>query len=368
MGWLDRVYRFLNPEESPQVAEAGAAWAQQLPTLWLLGKTGAGKSTLIQVLTGDSRAEIGNGFRPCTQSSSVYDFPLQQPLLRFLDTRGLAEAGYSATEDIASLGKGSHAVLVVMNTGETDQQVVLDALKQIRANGTIKQLLLVQTCSTQFEPGERDALQGLQRQQLMAVWPDPLDWVAVDFVPDAGCMEGYNELVELLCKRLPMVSLVVQQQQRGSREEQQFLQYRREILWYAGSAGAADALPALGLVAVPAVQGRMLYRLASYYGSGWSRQQLAEFVGTLGAGFSMQYLGSLGARQLGKLIPVYGQTVGAATSAALSFASSYAIGRVACYYLYQRQHGQPVEDTDIQALYREAFRSIKRVTDHDNAD
>ena len=36
---------------------------------------------------------------PCTQSFRRYDFPSEKPLLRFLDTRGLAEADYNADED-----------------------------------------------------------------------------------------------------------------------------------------------------------------------------------------------------------------------------------------------------------------------------
>ena len=42
---------------------------QKLPTpvFWLLGKTQAGKSSLIRALTGN--AEVGNGFQPCTKRS-----------------------------------------------------------------------------------------------------------------------------------------------------------------------------------------------------------------------------------------------------------------------------------------------------------
>ena len=367
MGWLDRVYRFLNPEAEPEGVHAATdAWRQQLPTLWLLGKTGAGKSTLVQALTGNSRVEIGLGFQPCTRSASHYDFPEQQPLLRFLDTRGLAEADYEAADDLAALMGSSHALLVVMNTGEADQQVVLDAVKAIHASGRFQQLLLVHTCSHQFDEAERLTVQRWQQQQVAAVWPLPLSSVAVDLQPEADRYEGFDELVEALSEMLPMVAMVVQQQQQGSAEEQCFLQHRREILWYAGSAGTVDALPVVGALAVPALQGRMLYRLAAQYGVEWNRARLLEFVATLGTGFGMQYLGGLGARQLGKLVPVYGQTLGAATAAALSFASTFAMGRVACYYFYQRQQGLPVNDASMQALYRQAFQSIRKVAEHEN--
>ena len=62
--------------------------------VWLLGKTGAGKTAIVAALTGDLRAEVGRGFEPCTWTASFYDVPPEAPLLRFLDTRGLGEASY----------------------------------------------------------------------------------------------------------------------------------------------------------------------------------------------------------------------------------------------------------------------------------
>lgn len=59
-----------------------------LPVVWLLGKTGAGKSSLVRALTGQTEAEIGNGFAPCTRSARSYDFPAHEPLVRFLRHTG----------------------------------------------------------------------------------------------------------------------------------------------------------------------------------------------------------------------------------------------------------------------------------------
>ena len=56
--------------------------------VWLLatqvGRTGAGKSTIIQKLTGHTDAEIGNGYMPCTKDSRYFDYPQHRPILRFL--------------------------------------------------------------------------------------------------------------------------------------------------------------------------------------------------------------------------------------------------------------------------------------------
>src|SRR5215472_949783 len=100
--------------------------------VWLLGKTGAGKTAIIAALTGDARAEVGLGFEPCTRTARFYDVPPEAPLLRFLDTRGLGEAGYDPANDMSWCEEQSHLVLVVMQVSDPDQHVVLQALQQAR--------------------------------------------------------------------------------------------------------------------------------------------------------------------------------------------------------------------------------------------
>src|SRR5258708_31428888 len=66
-----------------------------VPVYWLLGKAQSGKTSLIRALTGNTAAEIGNGFRACTRTAGEYPVPSADDcLLRSLDTRGLGEATY----------------------------------------------------------------------------------------------------------------------------------------------------------------------------------------------------------------------------------------------------------------------------------
>src|SRR5215207_6810651 len=84
-----------------------------VPVFWLYGKTQSGKTSLIKFLTGADDAEIGQGFRPCTSHSREYQFPTPDaPLLTFLDTRGVDEPGYDATEDIAAFDPTAHVIIV----------------------------------------------------------------------------------------------------------------------------------------------------------------------------------------------------------------------------------------------------------------
>ena len=127
------------------------------------------------------------------------------------------------------------------------------------------------------------------------------------------------------------------------------------MLGYAGAAAAADLVPAVGLIAVPSVQGKMLHALAGRYGVPWDRRTAKEFLTVLGSSFLYRYALSLSGRQLVKLVPVYGQTAGAAAAASISFASTYALGRAACLYLFRRVAGEPVATEDLREAFRRAF-------------
>ncbi|MEC6796865.1 GTPase [Photobacterium sp. S4TG1] len=371
--FFKKVYQYINPSVNPDLAPAFDEWQKHIPTLWLLGKTGAGKSTIIQTLTGSSLVEIGNGFQPCTRTAHHYLYPAENPLVCFLDTRGLGEADYDPTEDIAMCSGKSHALMVVMKAEEPEQSGLLAALKQIKRSGKIKHLLVIHTAVNSIvDIQERQRAIEYNHQRVMDVWGIKAEqWqletiyqpIVVDFIPDEDQLIGIDSLHHALTDALPMLSLLSNQQAHTSREEQNFYQLRQEVLWYAGAAGASDAIPAVGLFSVPAIQGKMLHSLANQYGVSWNKKDYAEFVGMLGSGFLLQYLSKLGLNQLVKFIPAYGQTVGSATAAAMSFSSTYAIGRAACMYLYHRSKGESISKDQIKLAYQQAFTTVKQVAD-----
>src|SRR5215470_8952715 len=107
--------------------------ARQLaPVVWLVGKVQSGKTSIIRTLTQATDAEIGSGFRACTRTARVFDFPDEAPIIRFLDTRGLAEAGYDPAADIAFCEGRSHLIVAVVKAIDLEQQAVLDVLRQAR--------------------------------------------------------------------------------------------------------------------------------------------------------------------------------------------------------------------------------------------
>jgi hypothetical protein len=117
-----------------------------IPVFWLLGKAQSGKTSLIRALTGSSRAEIGNGFRPCTRTAQLYPFPNQEEcFLKFLDTRGIGEAAYDPTEDMQAIEKQAHLIVVVVRAMDHAAQSVLTPLKKVLRAHPHWPVIVVQT-------------------------------------------------------------------------------------------------------------------------------------------------------------------------------------------------------------------------------
>ena len=127
-----------------------------VPVMWLFGKTGSGKTSIVRYLTGATTAVIGNGFRPQTKTSVQYDFPsITEPIVRFLDTRGLGEAGYDPDEDIAAFDAQAHVVIVVVRVMDHALEEIVESLRRIRAARSGLPVVLALTCLHEAYPMEQ---------------------------------------------------------------------------------------------------------------------------------------------------------------------------------------------------------------------
>ena len=143
--WRKVLAPEIDPERLNQRLRAVKA-ALPPPVLWLLGKAQSGKTSLVQAMTGSSRAEIGNGFRPCTRTASLYSFPNDEEcFVRFLDTRGLGEAGQDASAEIPKLEAEADLIVVVVKAMDHAQQHVLEILKNVTQRHPHWPILVLQT-------------------------------------------------------------------------------------------------------------------------------------------------------------------------------------------------------------------------------
>ncbi len=362
--FASRIYDYvINPPSDDELKKAWQQCDLQLPVIWMLGKTGAGKSSIVQQLTGHSRAKIGNGFMPCTRDSSYFDYPQERPILRFLDTRGLGDVDYEVDADLDALSHSSHALLVVSRIRDGEQSAVLGALKKIRKSARHigrSAIIAVHTGADELE-NEHDRRRAVQARQdeIEAVWGKPVDSCITAFGERSdGSLDdlGADRLRDLIGKKVPELSLWLLKSAHHDAEQNNFDQLKTDVLWYAGTAAASDAIPVVGLVSVPAIQGKMLHSLSRKYGIRWNKRNFSEFSAALGTSFALRYVTSLAARQLAKLVPGFGQLAGGAFAVTVSYASTYALGRAACSYLYHKKTATVIGDGALQSVYQDAMK------------
>lgn len=371
-----------------RVAEQARAVA---PIVWLLGKVQSGKTTIIRVLTGATDAEVGQGYQACTKDSRIFDFPAEVPLVRFLDTRGLGEARYDPAEDLAFARGQAHAVIAVMRALDRGQQAVIDALCEIRAADPDCPIIVAQThLHEAYRRGDQHVepypylivssseshqkvgayIAGvpqllsqslaLQRADVLERVPGKgmISFVPIDFtLPSDGFetrLYGFDALVEALVETAPSALGAAMRDLLGSGPGRGDERHHQLIVGHALAASATDLVPVAATVAVPLVQARLLGVLGDRYGVAWSRAIAIEFAGALGAGLITRYAFGFGIRQLTKLIPAYGQTIGAAAAAAASFATTYAVGKAAVAYLNMKNRGK-VDVEGIKSAWSDAF-------------
>jgi len=367
--------------EALDKALKSAALDQSVPVLWLLGTAQSGKTSIVRVLTQSPEADIGNGFEPCTRTARLYDFPADAPVVRFLDTRGLGEVDYDPSEDLAQCENRSHLVIAVVRVRDARPQALLKVLKAIRRRHPDWPLLVAQTTLHDAYPDDTDHLQPYpydkqdweqrvpdevrrlilaQRAYLGKALPGngPLFWTPIDFtLPDDG-FEPADYGVEALWAAIEQASsLGLEARMRADPAVVDVFgrAAHPQIVGYSLAAATVGALPLVDLALVPAVHAKMLHSLGALYQRPWDRRRTTEFLGLLGGGIAAAYGLRMAGRNLVKLLPVWGQTVGAVWGATSSGAITYALGKAAGFYLYRSRSGHPVEAKVLREVYVKAL-------------
>jgi len=387
--WRKMRKKWLPPavdEADLAAAVAEAQRRQPPPVLWLLGKTQAGKTALIHALTGSSKAEIGNGFAPCTRYSQFYDFPQEAPLVRFLDTRGLGEVDYDPAEDIRYCEAQAHLVMAVIKAADPNQAVIFDVLREVRRRHPDWPIVVVQTGLHQLyhagdghpQPYPFNSTEAqahlpshitaplMQQRHRLGELPGSgrVLWVPVDFTRPEDGFEPQLYGLDPLWEAIDQASgWALEACLRADPEVRD--RYARAahpyILGYSATAAGLGAIPVADMALVPALQLKLLHRLARLYRLEWTRRHSSEFFGLLGVGLLAGYGMHWAGRGLVKLIPVWGQSVGAVWSASGSAAITYALGKAACEYLARKGQGLNADRTLLRSVYRQALSTAGKL-------
>ena len=362
--WKSLRDTVFSPQAVATPDEKVAALASKAaPVIWLIGKVQSGKTSIVRALTEATAAEVGQGYKPCTRTAALFDFPSDAPVIRFLDTRGLGEKGYDPAEDIGIHESQAHLMLAVMKALDPQQEAVVQAVKAARKRHPGWPLIVAQTTlHDAYAPGQGHPQKysfGAPGQDSPSGSAIPADlvrslayqrslfkdlpgnglclFVPIDFTqPGDGYAPqeyGLEALLHALQIAAPAGLVAALKDANAKAGDTLASEAHPHIVGYATAAAAADTVPVAGAVAVPVVQSKMLHSLARIYGVDWNRKALAEFAACLGLGALSRLAAGFGLRELAKLIPFYGQTAGAAAAAAMSFATTFAIGKAACYFL-----------------------------------
>ena len=377
-----------------------------VPVFWLFGKPGRGKSSIIRFLTGSTLAEIGNGFQPQTRTSFQYDFPTaDQPLVRFLDTRGLGEAGYDPTEDLRSFDSSTHIVIVVARVMDHALADIVTPLRVIRAARPTRPIVLALTCLHEaypFEqhpnpdpfdqlnnsPVERQAVQteedrnkaasskrvavstasvhpALQRslreqEERFAGLVDRI--VPIDLTkPEEGFAEpnyGGRRLEETLIEQLPAAcrqALLHLDDLRSSLLDLTAKQALPTILTYSSlaAASAASPLPWVDIPLVMAIQTRLVYLLADLYDQKMSVELLLKMAGAVGGRLAVRFA----VKAPLKFIPIVGQSA----NAAMAFAYTFSLGKACCWYFGESRNGHVPSPEELDKVWAEQLQKAVEI-------
>jgi len=376
----------LSPKELDDAEQAVANLRSRLPVLTfrLVGKTQSGKTSIIHALTGRSREEIGDGFRPCTKTTRVYRFPSEeQYFVQFVDTPGLGDAE-QADSSAASLGEAPledryDCLVAVMKAMDPGQESVRRAVAQARACEPNRPLVVVQTCLHEGYPwreprhilpypfrGESfpatvpsDLARALQFQRSWFVGAN-VRFAAVDFtLPEDGyepVLYGLEALWEAIEEALPWglrEAIVGNPELYRGFADVRFSKAHPFVVWYAMAAGTAAAvpLPLADLPAVIAVPLLMTKKLAAIYEQPWNSERVLEIMGALGFRFATRYL----ARQLTRWVPFFGSVA----SAGFTAGSTYALGVAMCRYYGDLRRGAAPDPKVLRHLYQEELKQSR---------
>ena len=366
-----------------------------IPRLWMLGKTGSGKTSIIRYLTGATGAEVGNGFKPQTKFSQQYDFPDDDvPLVQFLDTRGLGEAGYDPAADLKAFQDGTHLLIVTVRLTDQATDRLTSPLAKIRQANPNRPVLLVITClHDAYTPDQHD---------LQHPTPDPFDalthddfrrsslspsleqsisqaiapncarllnekfkrfeglfdyWTAIDLTkPEDGFEEAEfggqrlkSAIIELLPEAYRQAISQIEDLNQLLTEAQQS-RVAPVIMAHCLLAASAAVVPVpwVDIPLVLGIQSRLAYKLAEMNGQKLDAQTISRVSASLGSRIAVR----MGIRGTLKFIP----WVGSAVNSAATFAITYASGWAWNWYFMKIGQGHVPTAEELKEVYAQQLK------------
>lgn len=356
----------------------------------IVGRRGAGKSSLINAIFGQERAEVGHT-KSQTGIGRWYGFENESGSIDILDTRGLGEASRPEEQaltaspleeiQIAVEEKCPDVILFLSKAKEVDARLEedLQQLQQLREMirethhydipvvGIVTQVDELAPLSNIDPPFDHPEKQANINETVSILTKRLSEHISkpVKVIPVAAYMEFENgklvydrrwnidQLIDFLLTELPEEAQVILAKLAKINSVQKKLARRisRSVMGITGLIGASP-IPIADMPVITGLQISLVGSIAIIGGQKLTRKSIGQFIGAMGlnvgAGLALREV----ARQLAKIIPGAGNIV----SGAVATAGTYAISEAAITYYIDRKSAE-----EAKQVFTEEFDRQKSV-------
>ena len=315
--------------------------------IFILGKTGVGKSSLINTVFGQEVAKVGEG-KPVTQEIQEYRSP-KYPLTIY-DSKGLElEESKKIKEEIISFiqNKNSsenpndyiHLVwLCIARLGARFEDAEINLAKELTKLPAVGVIVVLTKCDSPNDPNTKEflekakeAFQGctVLRTRVGQEEHDD-DGNLIQTKPDWGIDELIDTSLELVpdSQKQAFTAALNVQHQRA-------LQAKKEaagkiVNWATGAAAVASAtpIPFSGSVAIMGVQAAMIAKISSLFGMNIMEGNLKSILSVILGPLLAKFLGKTVIAGFLKMIPGIGSVAGGLIDAGVASTVTILIGNL----------------------------------------
>ncbi|WP_158587429.1 GTPase family protein [Neobacillus notoginsengisoli] len=355
----------------------------------IVGRRGAGKSSLINAIFGEKRAEIGD-VKARTGMGKWHTYESESGDLEILDTRGLGEADRpeeefshaTALEEVQSSVKEKcpDAILFLSKAKEVSSRIdedieqLLQLRKMIETQhsykipivGVVTQVDELSPKSADTPPFDNELKQSNigEAVDVLAAKLEEAVGGQVKVIPVSAYMEfeggeivydirwNVDTLLDYLIEQLPNEAQMILAKLSKIKLIQKKLARRigKSVAGITGAIGASP-IPGPDIPIITGLQMAMVTSIGLIGGKRLDKKGVKEFLSALGVNAAAGLVFRQVARQLLKIIPVAGSVI----SGAIATAGTYALCEAAIAYFIEEK---PLEN--VRNVYKTIFEKMKK--------